>query len=463
MERKFLILVSALWLTFNATAQQNLKVDKKEFRTPRPGFESAWKSIEKGDKYFDAGSGYYKLAISDYQIALLYNSENAVLNYKLGVCFLYSQAREEALGYFLKALKLDPLVSSDILLLTGRAYQYNGRFTEAVGKFTEYVNSDPKMKESDVAMAQKFIKESNSGMLLAADTAKIIIINPGDTINSPADDYSPVFNKDGSYLYFASRRLVAGDTPGVEAELIADENIYASEIGKSKTKHAVMLEGKINTEFSEAPLYLSPEGDRFYIYGGYEGNGDIFVSEMKENIWRQPMAMRAGINSFAAETSLSISSTGEEMVFVSARNGGTGGKDIYISYKEKKGWTDPKNLTMLNSEEDEETVCFSLTGDTLWFSSKGFTTIGGFDIFYSSRLADGSWGAPVNAGIPINGVYDDLYYIPSRTDNATFYFVSNRTGGLGGLDILKGKRLPPPVVTNTDTVTVVTHYPKNHP
>ena len=205
MERRLLLLVSVVLLALNVAAQQDVKVEKKEFRTSKPGYESAWKSVENGDKYFDAGTPFYKLAISDYRIAHLYNSENAELNYKIGVCYLYSQTREEALDYFLKALKINPLVSADILLLTGRAYQYNGRFTEAVGKYTEFIESDPKMKDTDMMRVKKYIDESNSGMLLVADTARILITNPGDTINSKADDYSPVFNKDGSFMYFASQ------------------------------------------------------------------------------------------------------------------------------------------------------------------------------------------------------------------------------------------------------------------
>jgi hypothetical protein len=442
MVHRFLIVVSVLMVTVNVVAQQNVKIEKKEFRTSKPGYETAWKSIEKGDSYYDAGSAYYKLAITDYRIALLYNSENAELNYKLGVCFLYSQNKAEALDYFLKALKLNHLVSPDILLLTGRAYQYNGRFTEAVGKYTEYIESYPKMKTEIMARVRRYIDESNSGMLNVADTARIEITNPGDTINSKYDDYSPVFNRDGSFLYFASRRPGPDEPSDIAAEMIADENIYFAAIKGHKTDFAMLLEGKINTEFSEAPLFLTPEGDRFYIYGGYVGEGDILVSELKDNTWRIPMALRTGINSFSAETSVTISPSGEEMVFVSARKSGAGGKDIYIVNKDKKSWTDPLNLGMINSSEDEESVCFSRTGDTLWFSSKGHSTIGGFDIFFSSRMADGSWGAPVNAGIPINTVYDDLYFVPSRTDDSVFFFVSNRPGGLGGLDIFKGRLLP---------------------
>jgi outer membrane protein OmpA-like peptidoglycan-associated protein len=100
-------------------------------------------------------------------------------------------------------------------------------------------------------------------------------------------------------------------------------------------------------------------------------------------------------------------------------------------------------MANLNSTDDEESVSFSRGGDTLWFSSRGHSTIGGFDIFYSARMADGVWGDPVNAGIPVNTVNDDLFFVQSKLSDSLFYLVSNRSGGLGGLDIYSGTLLPP--------------------
>ena len=61
------------------------------------------------------------------------------MNYKTGVSALFSDKKEEAAGFLLKALELKNDVTEDILLLTGRALQYSGRFSEAVGKFNDYL------------------------------------------------------------------------------------------------------------------------------------------------------------------------------------------------------------------------------------------------------------------------------------------------------------------------------------
>jgi hypothetical protein len=87
-------------------------------------------------------------------------------------------------------------------------------------------------------------------------------------------------------------------------------------------------------------------------------------------------------------------------------------------------------------------VSLSAAGDTLWFSSKGHNTIGGFDIFFSVRKQDGSWGQAINAGYPLNTSWDELFHRTASSSAGIFYFASNRSGGFGGLDIYKGSSLP---------------------
>ena len=89
---------------------------------------------------------------------------------------------------------------------------------------------------------------------------------------------------------------------------------------------------------------------------------------------------------------------------------------------------------------------YSGSGDTLWFSSAGHNSMGGFDIFYSVKNSLDVWSPAVNAGYPINTSWDELFYVPSPVDDSLSYFVSNRRGGFGGLDIYSIRILPPPVI-----------------
>lgn len=444
MKLRYSLLILAALVGQFSMAQQDVKIVKSEFRTDKPGFDAAWKSAGRGDKLYADGIKNYPEAIMEYSSAHAYNPDNPELNYKLGVCYLFTSGRDKSLEYFLKAIELRPDVASDILILAGRAYQYNGNFIEAVSKYTEYLELEDKKDPRLVALVQRYIDEGNAGMQVSGDTARIEVLNAGESVNSPFDDYSPVLSGDGLKLYFASRRPLDGKQSGSYDDGLPDENILFSGFSDQKWLFALPLEGKINTAFCEAPLVLSPEGTRMYLYAGYTGEGDIMTSDLKKGVWQKPKPETSGINSLYAETSVAISPKGDEMVFVSSRNrSSAGGKDIYLIRKvTEKRWGKPVNLAVLNSPMDEEAVRYSKGGDTLWFSSRGHGSMGGFDIFYSVRQEDGNWGAPANAGIPFNSVYDDLYFIPAPHSDSLFFMVSNRSGGFGGMDIYTARILP---------------------
>lgn len=90
------------------------------------------------------------------------------------------------------------------------------------------------------------------------------------------------------------------------------------------------------------------------------------------------------------------------------------GKDIYMLKKMENGkWaTLPQNLSSINSMLDEEYPALSKDGKTLYFSSKGHNTMGGYDIYKSTwDEKTETWSKPINLGSPINSPYDDIYFL----------------------------------------------------
>jgi hypothetical protein len=135
---------------------------------------------------------------------------------------------------------------------------------------------------------------------------------------------------------------------------------------------------------------------------------------------------------------------------------GSGGKDIYIMTGRGKRWSKPVNAgSTVNSEFNEESVRYSAGGDTLWFSSTGHSTTGGYDIFYSVRNQSGGWDKAVNAGYPVNTPWNEFFYLPPAKGDSKFYFVSDRSGGFGGLDIYMGRKVQASSATKGDTVDYI--------
>ena len=100
-------------------------------------------------------------------------------------------------------------------------------------------------------------------------------------------------------------------------------------------------------------------------------------------------------------------------------------------------WGEPKNLgPMINTEGDENLVFIHPDGKTLFFSSNGHLSIGGYDVYMSKLQDDGTWGKPENLGYPINTIGDDVHFTLS-VDGKTAHYSSVREDGLGERDIYK--------------------------
>ena len=79
-------------------------------------------------------------------------------------------------------------------------------------------------------------------------------------------------------------------------------------------------------------------------------------------------------------------------------------------------------------------------GKTLFMASNRSGGVGGIDIWISTRVTTSAgWGQPVNAGPQVNSPSND--FCPTlAADGRTFFFVSNRSGGCGGDDIFQTRR-----------------------
>ncbi|RLD21538.1 MAG: hypothetical protein DRI54_09090, partial [Bacteroidetes bacterium] len=122
------------------------------------------------------------------------------------------------------------------------------------------------------------------------------------------------------------------------------------------------------------------------------------------------------------------------------KNGNTG-KDIYYATRRGDGtWSDPIKLPApINSKYNEDYPFFHSDGKTLFFSSDGHNSMGGYDIFRSNfNPSVGSYSEPENLDFAINTPDDDLFYIADSL-NQIAYFSSARASKQGRLDVYKVK------------------------
>jgi outer membrane protein OmpA-like peptidoglycan-associated protein len=146
--------------------------------------------------------------------------------------------------------------------------------------------------------------------------------------------------------------------------------------------------------------------------------------------------MGSPINSKYWEPSVCLSADERTLFFVSDRPGGLGGRDIYMCRRLPNGkWSAPINLgPPINTPYDEDGPFFHPDGKTLFYSSNGPNSMGGFDIFRTELRPDSTWAPPINLGYPINTPGDDIYFVLSAS-GLHGYYASERDDSYGEKDI----------------------------
>lgn len=247
-------------------------------------------------------------------------------------------------------------------------------------------------------------------------------------VNSADNDYFPGSSADDQTLIYT--RLLDGK----------QEDFYVSK------KQADGLWGKsysmgapINTPENEGTISLSPDGQYVFFTGcnriDGEGSCDLYFSALDGNAWKAPRNLGFPINTRAWESQPSLSFDGKTLYFTSDRPGGYGGMDIWVSTYMKGKWSPPQNLgPEINTTENEQCPHIAKDDQTLYFNSEGWIGMGGVDLFVSRKDKDGRWTKPINLGYPINTPADEICIVLGA-DGKTAYYVSQRPGGKGGLDI----------------------------
>ncbi|MCC7331735.1 MAG: PD40 domain-containing protein [Flavobacteriales bacterium] len=391
-------------------------------------------------------NGNIRGGLNIYRELLKSFTNDAMINYRIGECYLDLKEWQLAVEYIENAKKINTKITPEINYKLGYALHRNNQLDKALEALKEYKSSVKKVNplyNADRIIAQ--VEFAKKMMLAPVDVS---IVNVGKNINSRGGDYSPSITLDGQTMIFTSRR---SDTKGGGVDKAGDykyfEDIYLSnwDSANNEWTKANPIEGKLNSEAHDASLSISPDGNQIYIYrnDGSVYIGDIFVSKKRRSgAWGEPVALDKQINSSYFESSATLSSDGKKMYFVSEREGkkyGALGKgDIYVVDKISRTlWGEPKNLgSVINTLEDEISVFIHPDGKTLFFSSKGHLSMGGYDIFSSKLQADGTWSTPENLGYPINTVDDDVHFVLS-TDGKIAHYSTVREDGLGERDIYR--------------------------
>ncbi len=167
---------------------------------------------------------------------------------------------------------------------------------------------------------------------------------------------------------------------------------------------------------------------------------DLYVSTLNNGQWSRAERMPEPVNSTDNEGAQCISQDGRIMFYTACnRNDGGGRCDLYMCVNKSGRWSKPRNLgSAVNSGAWEGQPTFSIDGRTLYFVSNRKGGHGGMDI-WKTTFDGGQWTAPENLGPEINTEFDEMSPF-IHFDDHTLYFSSNRPEGMGGMDLFVAKR-----------------------
>lgn len=251
-------------------------------------------------------------------------------------------------------------------------------------------------------------------------------------VNSSFPEFFPWLSPDGKKLYFTRRRFYT------------DEDFYVS---RPDTCGGWLNPQNMGMPFNgpeqEATLAISADGHYMFITrcdnrsenGWGQGGCDLYMCYTADSVWSVPESFGGTINTPGYEGMACLSPDNRELYFVSDREGGYGGLDIWTSRFENGLWQLPKNLgPAVNTAGNETAPFLHMDNRTLYFSSNGHTGMGGNDLFMSKRINDSTWTEPVNMGYPINTTADENSICVSR-DGKIFFFASDRESAAGNFDL----------------------------
>ncbi|MBS9524866.1 OmpA family protein [Litoribacter alkaliphilus] len=326
------------------------------------------------------------------------------------------------------------------------------RYDEAIQKFEASINRSSNFFESYIRWSQLLLMKGDpdQAMAVAEKGAARVKDNPkikGDfgwlkaNILMRVGKFEQAVNVfDESEPLFTDRFRTTSHYKEFVEQLNFIKKHIASPLDITKEKLPAPLNGfnlqyfPVLTADSRKILFTKRDGLSFH------DNEDIFVSYYEEDGWTEPSPISTTVNTNYNEGTCTISADGNILIYTSCDAPDSFGScDLYVTYKVNGKWQRPTNMGKnVNSRQWDSQPSLSADGSILFFSSNRRGGYGGNDIWYSVRQIDGSWGEAKNLGEGVNTPKDEvspfIYF-----NNELLFFASNGHLGFGGMDIFMSR------------------------
>jgi len=422
--KKSSIILLLITMSFGAVFSQETLSSKEEKQM-----------LEKAEFYFeDEESKNVPKALSLFEKLSANKPSDPYYKLMKGICYTHFKNKKELALSTLLEVKDQNTTFNEVNFYLGRAYAVNNKFDLAIESYQVYLGADD-VPEDQKALARQNIIYCQNAKEYVKDSVAVEIVSIGSPINTEFSEYVPVITPDESmmiYTYSGERSkgglLDPSGKPDVDGAYY--EDVMVSYKMRDDWLEPESIGENINTNGHDASIALSVDGQSLFIYKQTKkDHGDIYVSRLHADEWGKPEKLKGEINTDDSwEGSATLTANGQTLYFSSDREGGFGGRDLYSATLQPDGsWGEIQNLgSTINTRYDDDAPFIHPDGKTMYYSSKGHNSMGGYDIFYT-YLADGGWDAPENVGYPVNTIDDDRFYVLSADAKTGYYSTAGRS------------------------------------
>lgn len=408
---------------------------------------------ERADNFYKLGEENlvkknYRQAARNFEKAIKTDTSFIAAYRLLGTSYELLNDYKNATFYYQETLSRDSMFSRALYYQLADALYKTKRYSEALDYFQKYYALQSYGADrfgfngiAEEEMEQRFRKNLDGNLKavqVAMDSIKFMqveeIVNLGSGVNSPDEEVFPALTTNRDFLYYTRFKEGTNSNDDLLISTYSNKNERWGE-GKSMQK--------FNTRNPEGYSALMRDSRSMFltVCGRDEvaGSCDIWQAVVKGDRIDHIQPIEGLVNSDYWDGQASVSCDGKFLYFSSQRPGGMGGADIWVSEKMENGyWGRPVNLgNKINTDGHEQAPYITDDGKTLYFASGGHPGMGEEDIYMSWKDHNtGQWSIPINLGPPINTGFRETGFFLTP-DGRSGYFSSDRSGGLGGLDIYR--------------------------
>jgi outer membrane protein OmpA-like peptidoglycan-associated protein/tetratricopeptide (TPR) repeat protein len=366
------------------------------------------------------------------------------------LAFAYKQVGEGAKAerFYRESVNNSEDDNAQLTLNFAQTLAANGKFKEAQVQYERYlVQKEKAALKRPLAPVAEPAKPSAKGKGKEGVRYRLDYL----ALNSPGEEFSPAFYRDGLVYVSGSKGRTTIETSGRGGGSEYLDLFYTPNRNNLKATSSIGADGTVTK--ATAGRTKSDSQTR----PGGSGRGSANDSQtvpnfdaginITEGLGYQDKPVSASqrfgeaINSRYHEGPATFSRDGLTIIFT--RNNTSGGRakqsaegvtklKLYTARQQNGTWSDVAELPFNSDEYSVGHPSLSRDEQLLYFASDMPGGFGGTDL-YVSRYQNGRWGRPVNLGEDINTKGNELFPFVDNAGN--LYFSTNGRKGLGELDI----------------------------